>query len=49
VGALDILGNTAGIFSMAGTAQSDEAIFDEVIATNVNVPFYLTARISAHQ
>jgi NAD(P)-dependent dehydrogenase (short-subunit alcohol dehydrogenase family) len=43
VGPIDILVNNAGIFPMAETAQIDEATFDEVIATNVKAPFFLTA------
>jgi NAD(P)-dependent dehydrogenase (short-subunit alcohol dehydrogenase family) len=43
VGPLDILVNNAGIFPMAETAQIDETTFDQIIATNVKAPFYLTA------
>jgi NAD(P)-dependent dehydrogenase (short-subunit alcohol dehydrogenase family) len=43
VGHIDILVNNAGIFPMADTALIDEATFDEVFATNVKAPFYLTA------
>jgi NAD(P)-dependent dehydrogenase (short-subunit alcohol dehydrogenase family) len=43
---LDVLVNSAGIFPGQGTADTDEATFDEVVAVNVKAPFFLTAAIA---
>ncbi|MCB9452333.1 MAG: glucose 1-dehydrogenase [Anaerolineaceae bacterium] len=40
---VDILVNNAAIFPMAETPLVEEAVFDEVIATNLKAPFFLTA------
>jgi NAD(P)-dependent dehydrogenase (short-subunit alcohol dehydrogenase family) len=45
LGVVDILVNNAGIFPMAKTAKIAEATFDEVIATNLKAPFFLTAAL----
>lgn len=46
VGPIDILVNNAGIYPFGPTAETDEAIFDAVITTNVKGPFYLTAALA---
>ena len=45
-GRIDILVNNAGIYPGASTAETTEAMFDEVYGVNVKAPFFLTAEIA---
>jgi NAD(P)-dependent dehydrogenase (short-subunit alcohol dehydrogenase family) len=45
-GHIDVLVNNAGIYPGSGTADTDEATFDEVYGINVKAPFFLTAAIA---
>jgi NAD(P)-dependent dehydrogenase (short-subunit alcohol dehydrogenase family) len=45
-GRMDILVNNAGIFPRSSTANTDEAMFDEVYAVNVKAPYFLTGAIA---
>lgn len=45
-GSLDILVNNAAIGAGGPTADTEEATFDAVLATNLKVPFYLVASIA---
>ena len=41
-----MLVNNAGIFPSSTMPTADEAMFDEIYAINVKVPFFLTAAIA---
>jgi NAD(P)-dependent dehydrogenase (short-subunit alcohol dehydrogenase family) len=45
-GHVDILVNNAGIFPFGPTAETKEAAFDEVYATNVKAPFVLVGELA---
>ena len=45
-GSLDILVNNAAVGAGGSTADTEEAVFDAVMATNLKVPFYLVASIA---
>ncbi|MCR6484565.1 SDR family oxidoreductase [Amycolatopsis sp. OK19-0408] len=45
-GPIDVLVNNAGIFPTGSTSDTEEADFDRVYATNVKVPFFLTAELA---
>ena len=45
-GRVDILVNNAGIFPFGPTAETKEAVFDEVYATNVKAPYVLVGELA---
>jgi NAD(P)-dependent dehydrogenase (short-subunit alcohol dehydrogenase family) len=45
VGDIDILVNNAGVFPFASTIDQDVASFEDMFATNVHGPFFLTAAL----
>ncbi|SFW91008.1 SDR family NAD(P)-dependent oxidoreductase [Amycolatopsis australiensis] len=45
-GHIDVLVNNAGIFPAGPTAETTEADFERVYATNVKVPFFLVAELA---
>jgi NAD(P)-dependent dehydrogenase (short-subunit alcohol dehydrogenase family) len=46
LGQVDILVNNAGIFSFAPTEAVSEAVFDDMMTTNLKAPFFLTAALA---
>ncbi len=45
-GRVDILVNSAGIYPMHTTPDTDEELFDRIIGVNVKAPFFLTAALA---
>ena len=46
LGGIDILVNSAGIFSFGPTADTTVEAFDAMFASNVRAPYFLTARLA---
>lgn len=46
LGQVDILVNNAGVFPFGPTEQTSEADFDQVYRVNVQVPYFLVARLA---
>src|SRR3982074_2075341 len=46
LGRVDVLVNNAGVFPFGPTAQTSEADFDSVYRINVQVPYFLVARLA---
>jgi len=45
-GHVDILVNNAGVYPSPATANTDDAVFDRIIAVNVRAPFFLVAELA---